>query len=62
MNEKEVKKTRYRVKNDYPGCPWKIDRILIEIAPNVWDCPDAPTSEVIRNPGKYPHLFERLPD
>lgn len=62
MDSKELMKPRFLVIADAPRLSYNIGRILTAIPENkdLYDCADAPSSEKIFNPEKYPHLFREL--
>lgn len=60
MTVEDLMIPKYKVIADYPNCKWKMGRILVKVNAYDFDCLEAPTSETIRTPEKYPHLFKRL--
>lgn len=62
MTTEELLRPRFEVIADYPKLSYNVGRILTPVKDNsnIYDCTDAPSSEVISYPEKYPHLFKKL--
>ncbi len=58
----DLLKPRFKVIADYPLSSYNVGRILTPISKgsSLYDCIEASSSEKIRNPNKYPHLFKKL--
>jgi hypothetical protein len=62
MEAKELLKPRFEIIADYPTLSYNVGRIIepIKEDSNYYDCVDAPSSNIICYPQKYPHLFKKL--
>ena len=62
MTAAELLRPRYEIIADFPGNGYNVGRIIVPIirSGKIFDCLDAPSSEVITNPEKYPHLFRKM--
>lgn len=62
MTAQELLKPRFEIIADYPGLSYNIGRIIepIKEGSSIYDCFEAPASETIQFPEKYPHLFRKL--
>lgn len=63
MTATELLIPRYEIIADFPGNKYNVGRIITPITKSnvMFDCPDAPSSEIIQYPEKYPYLFKRIP-
>jgi hypothetical protein len=62
MTAAALLRPRYEIIADFPGNGYNVGRVIVPITRSgkIFDCIDAPSSETITNPEKYPHLFRKM--